>query len=456
MFRRFADTMLENLYGANLFDIFNTIGSAGSLYTLLAPYFVAYGVFTKDRRFCGEYLDSMGGRKRAKEKGPLKIAHFTDTFHEVNGVAWNLQMQLNVAQKNNKRLTVITCGPGKDRPGVVNFTPIGAFAMPEYPVLKLYYPPVLRMLDFCYEQNFTHIHSATPGPIGLTALIIARILKLPLYGTYHTALPQYTKELTQDDYMGDAMWKYVVWYYNQMDVVYVPSKATGEELAEKGVHRDKVRFYPRGVDTDLFHPSKRNGFLKSRFGVPDEKLKILYVGRISKEKNLALLVEVFRKLAGIRECVHLITVGDGPYLEEMKQSLDGLPVTFTGFLSGENLAGVYAASDVFVFPSTTDTFGNVVIEAQASGLPVIVTDEGGPKENLLPGKTGFIIPADDTDAFLYALTRLIDNTELRKSMGASARDYIEKRSFESAYLELWESYRGKGQDPMGTAFRHAA
>jgi glycosyltransferase involved in cell wall biosynthesis len=338
-------------------------------------------------------------------------------------------------------LTVITCGPDHNSQGVINFDPIGTFKMPEYPELKLYYPPLLRMLDFCYNQNFTHIHSATPGPIGLAAFAIARILKLPLHTTYHTALPEYADQLTQDPAMGELMWKYVLWYYNQADIVFVPSRATGDDLVAKGINKEKIRFYPRGIDVDRFHPSMRNGFFKQNYHLKDNAFKLLYVGRISKEKNLELLVTIFKRIARMQRNVHLVLVGDGPYLEEMKHALEGMPVLFTGYLRGKDLCQAYASSDLFIFPSTTDTFGNVVLEAQASGLPVVVTDEGGPKENLVPGKTGYVVPAGDVDAFVESIMALHGDRDMLQTMRANARSYMENRSFESAYTEYWRNYQ---------------
>ena len=256
-----------------------------------------------------------------------------------------------------------------------------------------------------------------------------------------TALPQYADLLTDDAGVADLMWKYTVWYYNQMDVVYVPSEATADELIRKGLSKEKIRFYPRGIDVKRFHPSKRNGFFKSRYGLREDEIKLLYVGRVSKEKNMPLLAEIYRSLAVLRPHVRLVVVGEGPYLEDMKKSLKDLPVTFTGFLSGEDLAQAYASSDLFVFPSTTDTFGNVVLEAQASGLPVIVTDEGGPRENLVPGKTGFIVPSKEKKVLLDTLLSLVDDPPLREEMRLHAREYMENRSFETAFLQLWDSYR---------------
>ena len=438
--KQFADSFLERISRANLFDIFQTVGSAGSLYTIVAPYFVAYSVFTKDRNFCRQCS------KRFRKKGSddtsetLKIGHFTDTFYEVNGVALTLKKQISIARKNNKSLNIITCGPKSVTPGVTNFPPVGTFELPEYPDLKLFYPPLLKMIDYCYRENITMIHSATPGPIGLAALAIARILKLPISGTYHTALPQYVNNLTGDTGLEDMCWKYVIWYYNQMDEVFVPSQATGRELVERGIHKEKIRHYPRGIDTEIFHPSYRNGFFKSKFHIGDEKLKLIYVGRVSKEKNLDLLVHSFRQLCRTRSDLHLIIVGEGPYLDEMKRIMRDLPVTFSGLLMGKDLAEAYASSDIFVFPSTTDTFGNVVLEAQASGIPAIVTDQGGPRENVIPGKTGFIVPAADKEGFTRAVTRLLDDPDLLESMKQNAREYTEDRSFEAAYLKQWDMY----------------
>ncbi len=447
--RQSADSILESVSGANLFDIFHAIGSAGSLYTLLVPYFVAYSHFTKDRRNAEVWRDGLRRQYRLPEDRPLKIAHFTDTFHDVNCVAKNLQMQLEIARRNHKQLEIITCGPECAGHGTTNFTPIGTFEMPEYHGMKLHYPPPLKVLDYCYKKRFTHIHAATPGPMGLAALAIARILHLPLYGTYHTALPQYVNQLTEDPSLAEIVWRYMVWYYNQTDVVYVPSRATGEELVAKGIPAEKIKFYPRGIDVERFHPAKANGFFHGRFKVIGKEIKLLYVGRVSKEKNLPELVEVFKQLTALRKGVRLIVVGDGPYLEEMKQALDPLPVTFTGFLDGEDLPQAYASSDIFLFPSATDTFGNVVLEAQASGLPVIVTDQGGPQENLIPGRTGYVVRAGDTEGFVRAALQLIDNRYLLEGMKWNARNYAQDRSFEAAYLRLWDSYRTC--DPMRRA-----
>lgn len=440
----FGSHILDHVSRGNVFNIFQSIGSAGALYTVLAPYFVSFAVFTKDRQMNQDVLNRF--RKEdspvAPLKTPAKVAHFTDTFYEVNGVALTLQQQVRSAARTNKDYVVITCHEDdrSDRKEIKNFKPIGTYALPEYPEQKLFCPPFLEMLQYCYEQGFTHIHSATPGPIGLAALAIARILKLPINATYHTQLPQYALHLTNDFAIEQVVWKYTIWYYDQMDLVYVPSQSTGEELTQRGIHQDKVKLFPRGVDTDRFHPSKRNGFLEKQYGI-EEKFKLLYVGRVSKEKNLPLLGVVFKALTEARDDVHLVVVGDGPYLEEMKESLKGLPCTFTGYLKDDDLAAAYASSDLFVFPSATDTFGNVILEAQASAIPVIVTNSGGPQEIIIPSKTGLVVEADSVERMLEAIENLLSNPARMEMMGKAGRRRAEERSFDNAFNETWKMYK---------------
>ncbi|WP_461209830.1 glycosyltransferase [Desulfocurvus sp. DL9XJH121] len=446
--KHFADTILTSLGGADVFDLFKAVGSAGSSYILLAPYMVAYNLYARDRVFSRTCLERfMRRRGAAPRRRPMRLAHFTDTYLEMNGVAMTLRAQVEAARKNNKDLTVVTCYPeadapqGAEREGVRNFEPIGSFEIPEYPELTLRYPPLLKMLEWCFEAGATHIHAATPGPVGLAGLACAKILGLPLHSTYHTAFPQYASALTGDAAMEEGMWRYMVWFSNLSDVVYAPSSAMAHELMDKGVDRKRVALYPRGVDVERFHPARRNGFFQSHYGLEAAEFKFLYVGRVSREKNLDVLARAFKDLCAKRPGVRLVVVGKGPYLEEMRTELSGFPATFTGPLMGDDLAAAYASSDAFVFPSTTDTFGNVVLEAQASGLPVIVTDQGGPQENLVPGITGFVVPDGEARHFERAMQTLADDPERVQAMRRAARDYMQGRSFEKSYLQLWDMYR---------------
>jgi glycosyltransferase involved in cell wall biosynthesis len=431
---------IQDLLTGDIFGIFQNLGALASVCTLLSPHCIALSVFTRERNLCRSCLDHFSDPFSSRREHPMKVAHFTDTFHDVNGVAKTLEMQRCAAKQHRLPLTMVTCGKSVNLDGLANFEPASEYPMPGYPDMTLSIPPILKMLRFCYQENFTHIHAATPGPVGLVALAAAKLLNLPICGTYHTALPQYTGKLLGSTSLERLMWSFVVWYYNQMNVVFVPSHATGEELISKGVLSEKIRFYERGVDLDRFHPAKRNGFFRRKFSVDHTHLKLLYVGRVSREKNLPFLVDVFKSVFSRHPQTSLVVVGEGPFCAEMKQALAGYPVLFTGLLEGEDLAEAYASSDIFLFPSTTDTFGNVVLEAQASGLPVIVSDMGGPRENLIPDKTGLIVPVGRIDAFVSAVSRLIENRSLRRMMGEHARMYVKNRAFDTAFLRFWQNY----------------
>jgi glycosyltransferase involved in cell wall biosynthesis len=453
----FADHVMDSLAGAHFLNLFHSLGSAGALYSLLAPYFVSFSIFSEDRAFSNQVLDRflLVRPKRGQREERTRIGHFTDTFYEINGVAGTLKRQLRAARLSGNDYTVITCDPTNngDDEGVKNFKPIGVYEVSVYPEQKLFYPPFLEILNYCYEQEFTHIHSATPGPLGIAALAVARILKLPVVGTYHTALPQYAQYLTDDASVAEIVWKYVLWYYDQMDQVYVPSRSTAAELAKKGISPQKTRVFPRGVDTIRFHPAKRSDCLDAHCD-SNGALKLLYVGRVSKEKNLQILANCFRSLAQSRDDVILVVVGDGPYREEMQQILEGPRSIFLGYVEGEALASIYASCDLFLFPSTTDTFGNVVLEAQASGLPVIVTNCGGPQENIVAGETGIVVEGNDERSFLTGIQEMLSEPGRLREMGISARRYAESRAFDKAFNQAWELYDKVSCGPNGDSNLH--
>ena len=435
---RFADKMLSSVRSANIFELFHDVASAGSLYALLSPYFLSSELFARERSFTGQCMETFGVRREKTHGSGLRVAHFTDTFAEINGVALTIQQQIELAQKYGKDMTCVTCSAGAVMAGAKNFQPVGSFAMPEYPELTLAYPPFLKMLAWCFEQDFDCILTATPGPVGLAGLAIARILKIPVYGTYHTAFPQYVRMFTEDTGMEEAAWRYMRWFYGQMDAIYAPSKSTALELAAHGIAEGKIVVHPRGVDAVRFQPGHRNGFFDT-LGL-SRNFKLLYVGRVSREKGLDVLAESFRTVHAHRPDMRLVIVGDGPYLEEMRAQLAGLPVVFTGYLKGQALAEAYAGADLFVFPSATDTFGNVVLEAQASGLPVVVTSSGGPREAMHPGRTGLVVPPGDAKALALAVLELALDRDRLGLMSLEARRHAASTSFDQAFLKTWDIY----------------
>jgi glycosyltransferase involved in cell wall biosynthesis len=205
----------------------------------------------------------------------------------------------------------------------------------------------------------------------------------------------------------------------------------------------------RGVEAARFDPGRRSAALRGRWGVSDARPALLYVGRISREKGLSLLEPITRCLTEVGTSHRLIIVGDGPMRYELRQTCPD--AIFTGTLTPDEVAVAMASSDLFLFPSRTDTAGNVVLEAQACGLPVLVSDAGGPRENICPGRTGFI--CSGLPDFAYRATELLRHPEKRKPMGDAARQYALTRGWDSALAPLYRAYaearRATAADPIG-------
>ncbi len=407
-------------------NLFQSLSTIGLVHLLVTPYYLAFHHQHRSKQLINE-LDKRFLLMDDLEK-PQKIALFTDTLHEINGVAITIKRLIETARTRGIELVVITSSSEETsfENGIMNFKSIGDFTLPEYPELKLHFPPILDVIDYFEKEGFTRIHASTPGTLGLLALFISKLVDIPISGTYHTDIPQYVKSLTNDSFLEEVAWIYMIWFYNQMEEVMVPSSSTQRQLIEKGLIAEKTKPLPRWVDTEIFTPVKRDADIWKEYGL-DGGVKFLYVGRVSKEKNLELLTHAFIDIAKAGFHANLVIVGDGPYRAEMEDRLKGLPVLFTGFLSGEGLYRIYASSDIFTFPSATDTFGNVVLEAQASGLPVIVSDEGGPKELMIDGETGIVIKADNKETLVNAMTSFLKDKSRISLMGEKARAFVETK-----------------------------
>lgn len=417
---------------AGFFDYLNTIGTIGLVHALISPYYLAFHHQHKGKELIRDLTTAIP--EMHHKAIPEKIALFTDTLDEINGVAITIKRLISTAKNRGVELTVITAGDDReDAPeGVKKFLSVGDFVLPEYPELKLNFPPILDVMDFIEREGFTRIHISTPGTVGLLGLLIARLMDIPVAGTYHTDIPQYVRSLTNDEFLEQAAWSYMIWFYGQMEEVMVPSAGTREQLVSRGLPPERMKPLPRWVDTDVYSPEMRNpGFWKSR-GIGFGSVVLLYVGRVSREKGLEMLVDSFRKLVDDGAAIALAVIGDGPYREEMETALSGYPTTFTGYLAGEQLQRGYASADLFVFPSATDTFGNVVLEAQASGLPVIVSDEGGPRELMLDGETGVVFRAGSKDDLANAIRLVSSDPERMSLMGHNARRFTLEKAPDSS------------------------
>jgi glycosyltransferase involved in cell wall biosynthesis len=433
-FRLFSQ-FIKQVQGGRLIESLQFVGSLIPLALGLAPYFYAFrspgradlGPLCEST--CGSVPEALQNRKRA---------WFTDTLEDVNGVSTTIRKMTAAARSEGFDLIVAT-SRGEVAPcdiPIINFRPVGEFELPEYELQKLSFPPVLEIIDYIQREGFSEIIISTPGPIGLCALLAAKLLGLKTSAIYHTDFPQYVRILTDDSWMETLTWNYMKWFYEQMDVVFVNSEDYRRALEARGIAAERIHILPRGLDTELFNPTRRDpAFWRAR-GLAEGEIGLLYAGRVSKEKKLDLFSSVVGKLRAEGLPVRGLVVGHGPYADEWKAGFPG--AIFTGYLSGVELATAYASADLFVFPSTTDTFGNVIIEAQASGLPCLVSDQGGPRELVEDGVDGVITRGGDLAALTEAVRRLSTDEALRRSMGVASRRRVEDRSWPNAARRFWQ------------------
>ncbi len=434
---RFFKKFVQQIGSGNLVESMQAISAIAPILVVLTPYIYAFHSQAPSRQWLRGIFREMTGEIPAPLQNN-KRAWFTDTLDDINGVATTIRKMTRAGAAAGKDLVVVVSRSElqTDNVPIQNFKPIGEFELPEYELQKLSFPPILQILDYIQREKFTEIIISTPGPVGLTGLLAAKMLNLQTSGIYHTDFPQYIRILTEDSFLESMAWRYMHWFYGQLDTVFVNSEEYRQSWIQRGFDPAKLKIFPRGLETELFHPSRRDPEFFARFGhASNGEVRLLYVGRVSREKDLDLLAAAYRRLRDEGLSIQLFVVGHGPYSEELSKSLP--EAIFTGYLRGEELATAYASSDIFVFPSTTDTFGNVIIEAQASGLPVIVSDAGGPKELVTENENGLITKSHDAEDLARAIRRLVTDPASRQAMGNRAREGVVDRTWPAAFQKFW-------------------
>jgi len=397
-----------------------------------APYLYSFHALRVNRDLWGEVAQRLTGR-RPPELENRRKGWCTDTLEDVNGVARTIRTMAAAGRKQGADLTILTSRPDlKPEEGVINFPPVGVFMIPEYELQKLSFPPILEVLDHVVRRGYTELILSTPGPVGLTGLLAAKLMGLRVSAIYHTDFPQYARFLSEDDPMMEGIaWNYMHWFYSQMDRVYVNSQKYLERWVEKGLPREKLAILPRGLETEVFDLRHRNPEFWRKRGARGKV--VLYVGRISKEKELDFLAQVAERMKGDAG-VNFAFVGDGPFLGELKKKLP--QAIFTGPLHERDLSEAYASADLFVFPSTTDTFGNVVIEAMASGLPALVSDQGGPRELLRDPADGKVV-LGGVGEWERAIREVLEDGAGDEGRRARRKRTVEGRKWEEAFASFW-------------------
>lgn len=431
-----AAAINRSVDAASFTGLFDTIAAILAQQFVLSPYYFALFHQNKERHL----LRKITGQAR-RDSGGMKIGLFTDTFDEINGVGRFLRDMGEQAGRHGQSLMIHTSvrSPRFEAPYRRNFAPLLTWPLPCYADLDLSLPPVLEVLEWADRQQFDAIHVSTPGPMGLCGMLAAAMLRVPLLATYHTDFPAYADKLTGDHRVANGTRVYVEWFYRRAAVVFSRSRAYEMNLRDLAVAAEKMQTLSAGVDTFKFSPARRDERIWDRLGV-EKPVRLLFCGRISREKNLDLLVEAFKLVCAVRDDVALVLVGEGPDREDYSRRLAGHPAHFLGVRSDEELAAIYASSDLLVFPSTTDTLGQVVLEAQASGVPALVGTIGGPRELVEDGVTGRVIGSMEPKTWADLIVWLVAHDEVLRGMAEAAARRAEQYDLSKTFADFWSRH----------------
>jgi glycosyltransferase involved in cell wall biosynthesis len=445
----FLRKLERHIREGHLVDSLQTIASLAPVALSFAPYLAAFSNQHKDEPFLQAVASHFPAAADLRLRSPRK-AWVTDTFSDVNGVCRTIQMLGKAAKQSGKKLTVISCLSETPQTNIElkNFRPVGTFKIPEYEMLELCFPPFLEVIEYIERNEFNEVIISTPGPLGLTALAAAKMLGLRTTGIYHTDFPLLVRHIAQDHALEQWTWRYMAWFYDQMDSIVVPSEYYRTHLVQNGFNPRKLSVMSRGVDREHFSPAKREEQYWQRRGLP-AAFTFIYLGRVSPDKNVEMLLQAFEQVAARGRPVNLAVVGDGPSLENLRARYQDPRIQFTGFLRGEELATALASAEVMVFPSTTDTFGNAVLEANSAGLPAIVSDRGGPPDIVRRHQSGIIVDVTRPDALADAMDTLYSDADLRNRMREASLRNAAESDWQDVLDEFWD--RGDAPADASTA-----
>lgn len=372
---------------------------------------------------------------------PLRVALVASSYNYIkDGVA--LTLNRLVAYLEEQGVEVLVFAPVAEVPAFAHhgtLVPVPSLALPPRPEYRVAFGLPQQAVErlHAFRPDLIHIALA-PDFLGYSALRIARRLKIPVVASCHTRFETYLKHYWYAAGLGGPLRYYLRRSYGACREVYVPSQSMVNALLADGF-RNNFRLWPRGVDTSRFNPGKRSSLWRAKHGIGEDELVVVFVSRLVREKQLDTLAAALRLIEAGGTAHRSMIVGDGPERAALARRLPG--AVFTGFLEGEELAQAYASSDVFLFPSETETFGSVTLEAMASGLPCVCADATGSRSLVVQGRTGYLAKPGCAQEFADRIATLARDPELRRQMGAAARERSLEFSWDETMARILGYYK---------------
>jgi phosphatidylinositol alpha 1,6-mannosyltransferase len=359
----------------------------------------------------------------------IKVALFTGNYNHIrDGVSLTLNRLVRFLIEKGVEVRVF--GPTIDEPALEHagtFIAVPSVSLPGRPEYRMSVSLSSEAKRHLREFKPDLVHIATPDLLGYKALRWAMDHEVPVVSSYHTHFTSYLKYYKLS-MLEPLLWRYLNWFYSHCRQLYVPTPSMAGWLEEQGVETD-LKIWARGIEADKFSPDKRDSGWRAQKGFSEGDVVITFVSRLVWEKNLKLFADVVNRMMQKYPQARAMVVGDGPAGAELKRILPD--AVYTGFLTGEELARSYANSDIFFFPSDTETFGNVTLEAMASGLPCVAADAVGSKSLVDHGQNGYLAPVHESDRFYSYIETLVLDPELRKKMSDSSVEKAKEYSWEN-------------------------
>ena len=431
----------DGVQRGDLAPIFDAISAIAGQQLLMFPYYFALFHQNRER----QHFPRITGYGADRGASALRAGIFTDATDSGGELQQFTRSIAATAHRRGLSVCVHTCGAGAspEEPWRKDFVPMASapFAGQQFSI-----PPITEVLEWADRQQFDVIHAETFGPMGLLGWLVAKMLRVPFVAAFQVDLPGVVRAATGDFRLGLSATSATSWFYQQADIVVTRSRASQALLHSLGVDATKTTVTPAEFDPSVFQPTPQDSNYWKQRGVREART-LLYAGPVAIEQNLALLADAFERLCAIRNDVALIIVGDGPYLATLKARLKNRsayfnPAPVAGAPGAVSRAADYAATDLLVFPSAIECAAQSVIEAQACGLPVLVSDQGASREMMDDAVSGMVLSATKPREWAEAIDALLKDEARLGRMSRTAPQRMTRFARSRVFDTLWDQYAG--------------
>ncbi|MEP6865889.1 MAG: glycosyltransferase [Deltaproteobacteria bacterium] len=443
------DELVDGLGDLDMYRVLGAIRDGAAAAATMVPFLFAANHFARQRRQADQTLAAWRASPRPATRTCLAI--FSDTIDHVDGVTSSVRRFVKRARADGRSVKIPYCGATPphdptDNDVYVRLAAASSHSTTVYNGIELHVPSPLDTVDWLWRNDITHVELATPGPMGLVGLLAARLLRLPVTASYHTEVPELLRHLSTSAVLHHGARALAAWFYGSVDRVFTFSDLSRRRLIDLGVMPSKIEHVPVVVDPHEFSPAHVCTEVFHSLGVRARRERIvLSVGRLSREKNLPMIIDAITRLQDRAHPPVLVIVGEGPEREALVHVCKDKPyVVFAGLQQGETLKRLFASANAFVFASLIDTLGLASMEAMTSGTPVLVPTEAAIAEFVVHGSSGYCYEFG-VDGLVQTLGDVLDSPKRHAEIATNARQAMVDRWTQARFADVWRTMAGESQ-----------